>query len=152
VTGRRSRRRLAAAVGLLLPGALLASLSVYLVLGTGGGCSTSNPAHTGSCAASGADVAVITFPAALACIVIGAGVLRGARWSRWPAVAAGAVLATVVAAAAVAGMAALGGDGSDVRGAVLVGLAGLALAVVCALPAALLPGERGAEAFPPLPT
>jgi hypothetical protein len=147
----RRRRRVAAAIGLLLPGAILASVSVYVALGFGGGCGTSSATHTGPCAGNGGDVAVVTFPAALVCIGLGGGVLRGAHWSRWPAVVVGAVLATVVAAGAVAAVAALGGDGSDVRGSVAAGVVGLVLAVLCALPALLLTGQRGAEAFPPIP-
>lgn len=143
------RRRLVAALGLLVPGALLAMVSAYVVLGFSAGCSAGTSTHTGSCAGSSADVAVATFPTALVCIVLGTAVLRGSRWSRWPAVLAGAVLATVVAAGALAGVVAIASDGSDTRGAVVLGVLGLALAVVCALPAALLTGTRGAQAFPP---
>ena len=150
---RRRRRRLVAASGLLVPGLAFAIVSAYVTLGYGSGCSTgSTPAHAGGCAGSNAGVAVVAFPAAVVCIVLGAALLRGARWARWPAVGVGAVLATVTAAGALAGGMALGGDGSDVAGAVAVGLGGLALAGICALPAVLLPGERGAEAFPPRPS
>ena len=148
-TAVRRSRRIVAAIGLLLPGAVLASVSVYVALGLNSGCGTSSPTHTASCAGSGGDVAVVTFPAALVCIVLGGAVLRGLRWSRWPAVVVSAVLTTVVAAGAVAAVAAMGGDGSDVRGAVAVGTVGLALAAVCSLPTGLLSGQRGAGAFPP---
>jgi len=145
----RRRRRIVAAAGLLVPALLLAMVSAYVVLGFGAGCGDGTPAHTGSCAGSSADVAVVTFPIALVCAVLGAAVLRGARWSRWPAVVSGAVLATVVTAGALAGVVAIGADGTDTRGAVVLGVLGLALAAVCAMPAALLSGARGAAAFPP---
>jgi cytochrome bd-type quinol oxidase subunit 2 len=137
-------------VGLLVPGGVLALVSAYVVLGGGGGCTATGgtPQHTGSCAGNAAEVAVITFPLAVLCLVLCAAVLRGARWSRWPAVVVGAVLATITAAAALAGVTAMGGDGSDVPGAIAVGLCGLALAAFSALPPVLLSGERGAQAFP----
>jgi hypothetical protein len=148
----RRRRRLLAAAGMLVPGAAFAAISAYVVLGFGGGCgANSTPASTGGCAGNTADVAIATFPGAVLCLVLAAGLLRGSRWARWPAVGLGAVLATVVAAGAVAGLAAMAGDGSDIGGGIAVGLAGLALAGICALPPALLAGARGAEAFAPLP-
>jgi len=134
---RTGRRRLAVA-GLLVPGLACTIVSAYVVLGYGGGC-----------AADTAGVAVVTFPAAVVCVVLAAALLRGARWTRWPAVIVSAVLATVVAAGALAGAMAMGGDGSDVRGAFGVGIVGVVLAAFCVLPAALLTGERGAECFPP---
>jgi hypothetical protein len=144
------RRRIAAASGLLVPGLAFASVSAYVALGYGGGCGTgATPATTGGCAGSNAGVAVVAFPAAVICIVLGASLLRGSRWTRWPAVGVGAVLATVSAAAALAGAVALGGDGTDVKGALAVGLVGVAFAVICALPAVLLPGQRGEQVFPP---
>jgi len=146
---RLPRRRVAAA-GLLVPGLAFTTISAYVALGYGGGCSTgSTPAHGGGCAGDAAGVAVVTFPAAVVCIVLAAALLRGSRWARWPAVIVGAVLATMTAAGALAGAMATGGD--DVRGAVAVGIVGLVLAAVCVLPAALLTGERGAECFPPEP-
>jgi hypothetical protein len=147
----RHRRRLVAACGLLVPGLAFAIVSAYVALGYGTGCNTgSTPAHTASCAGSNAGVAVVAFPAAVVCIVLGAAVLRGARWARWPAVGVSAVLATVTAAGSLAGGMALGGDGSDVTGALAVGLGGVAFAGICALPALLLTGDRGAQVFPPL--
>lgn len=136
---------------MLLPGLAFAFVSAYVVLGFGGGCgTTTTPAHTGGCAGNTADVAVATFPGAVLCLLFGAALVRGSRWARWASVVLSAVLATVVAAGALAGTVALGGDGSDVRGAIAVGVVGVAFAAVCALPAVLLPGERGAEAFPSL--
>jgi len=146
------RRRAVAALGLLVPGGLTAALSVYVVLAGGDQCTSSTPAHAGSCASNGGGVAVATFPIALVCIVVGAGVLRGAHWTRWPAVILGAVLATVIAAGALAGVTAMGGDGSDVRGAITVGIGGVVLAALCALPPLLLSGARGERAFPARPT
>jgi hypothetical protein len=137
-------------MGLLIPGLAFAAVSAYVVLGFGSGCGGSaTPAQTGGCAGNTADVAVVTFPAAVVCVILGAALLRGSRWARWPAVGFGGVLATVVAASAVAGLAAMAGDGSDIAGGIAVGLAGLALAAICALPSILLAGERGAAAFPP---
>lgn len=141
-TTERRRRRLGAAAGLVVPGLACIIISVYVVVGGGSDC-------VGACAGNASGVAVATFPAAVVCLVLAAAVLRGQRWSRWPAVIVGAVLTTVTAAGALAGVMALGSAGSDTKGAAVVGVCGLALAAVCALPAILLPGERGAAAFPP---
>jgi len=147
---RTGRRRLAAA-GLLVPGLAFTIVSAYVLLCFGGGCCTCTPAHSGGCAADTAGVAVVTFPAAVVCVVLAAALLRGARLTRWASVIVGAVLATMTAAGALAGAMAMGGDGSDVRGAFGVGIVGVVLAAFCVLPAALLTGERGAECFPPAP-
>ena len=142
---------------MLVPGLAFAVSSAYVVLSPPGGCTfaatraTAAPA-TGGCAANAAGVAAVTFPLAVICILVAAGVLRGSRWARWPAVGLGAVLATVTAAAALAGVVALGGDGAEVKGAVILGVVGVAIAAACALPAILLAGERGAAVFPPAKT
>ena len=137
------RRRVVAALGMLVPGLGFVVVSAYVALGYGGGCGGG-----GGCAGNTAEVAVVTFPGAVLCLVLGAAVLRGQRWARWPAVVMGGALATVVAAGALAGVVAMGGDGSDVRGAIAVGLVGVALAAICALPSLLLSGEQGANSFP----
>ncbi len=143
------RRRLLSGIGLLVPGAAFAVLSVYVALGNGGGCATTRiAAGTTSCAADIKGIAIVSFPAAIVCIVLAAAVLRGQRWARWPAVVVGAVLGTVTAAGALAGITALAGDSADAKGATVLGVVGIASALMCALPAVLLPGEQGAEAFP----
>ena len=148
-TAVRVGRRRAAAAGMLVSGAALAALSAYVVLGFTGGCGTgTTAAHVGGCTGNSAVVAVVTFPGAVVSLVLAAALLRGASWARWPAVGFGTVLAVVMAAGALAGVVALAGDGTDVAGGIAVGLAGLALAVLCALPPILLSGARGAEAFP----
>ena len=148
MTTRVVRRRFAAA-GMLVCGAALAALSAYVVLGFSSGCGTGTAsAHVGSCTGNSAVVAVFTFPGAVACLVLAAALLRGSRWARWPAVGLGVVLAVVTLAGALAGVVALAGDGTDVAGGIAVGLSGLALAALCALPPLLLSGARGAEAFP----
>jgi hypothetical protein len=140
-------RRLLSGLGLLIPGAGFAVLSAYVAMGNGGGCSGSNAAHGVSCATDITGIALVSFPAAVVCIILAGGVLRGSRWARWPAVIVGALLGTVTAAASVAGISALAGDSSDPKGATVLGVIGLVAALLCALPAVLLPGDGGAEAF-----
>ncbi|HEV7679321.1 MAG TPA: hypothetical protein VGQ42_12200 [Candidatus Dormibacteraeota bacterium] len=140
-------RRLLSGLGLLIPGAGFAVLSAYAAMGNGGGCSGTNAAHGVTCATDITGIALVSFPAAIICIILSAGVLRGARWARWPAVIVGALLGTVTAAASVAGITALAGDSSDPNAATVLGVIGLVAALLCALPAVLLPGERGAQAF-----
>lgn len=120
--------------------------SAYVVL-SGGNCGaiTSHLVSGGGCASDAGGAAVVTFPAALVCLLLCAAVVRGSHWARWPAVLVGGVLGTATAAGALAGVVALGGD--DAKGAVAVGLVGLALAFSCALPVLLLGGNDGAVAF-----
>jgi hypothetical protein len=138
----RSRRRFIASLGLVVPGLACVVITVYVFFGASSDC-------VGACAGNASGVAAASFPAAIVCLVLAAAVLRGQRWSRWPAVIAGAVLATVSAAGTLAGVMALGSAGNDPTGATVVGICGAALAAVCALPAVLLPGERGEATFPP---
>ena len=143
---------------MLVPGLAFAVTSAYVVLSPPGGCTfaaaptASAPPATGGCAANAAGVAAVTFPLAVVCILVAAGVLRGSRWARWPAIGLGAVLATVTGAGTLAGVVALGGDGTEIKGAVILGVVGVAIAAACALPAILLAGERGAAVFPPAKT
>ena len=66
-----SRRRLLSGIGLLVPGAAFAVLSVYVALGNGGGCATTRiAAGTTSCAADIKGIAIVSFPAAIVCIVL----------------------------------------------------------------------------------
>ena len=140
------RRRVVAGLGLLVPGAALTVASAFVVI-SGGNCSaiTSHVVAGGGCASDAAGAAVVTFPAALVCLLLCAAVLRGSRWARWPAVLIGGVLGTATAAGGLAGVVALGRD--DAGAAIAVGLVGLVIACSCALPALLLGGNDGAVAF-----
>ena len=145
------RRRLAA-VGLLAPGGALASLSAYAMLGSfESQCTTQfgtrAPGQHASCAGSGTELALVAFPVAVVCLVLGVAVLRAAPWSRWPAILVGVILATISAAATLAGVVALAGDSGDVGGAILLAFGGAALSAVSAMPAVLLGGETGRAVF-----
>ncbi len=144
------RRRLLAGVGLLVPAVALIFLSIYFVLG---GSSSQTCTLTGgsaqhlSCTTDTVGASAVTFPVGIACLLVSAAVLRGARWSRWPAAVLGALLGTVTAAAGLAVLVALVNDGAA-AGAALFAVGWIALTLVCALPAMMLANPEGAEALP----
>jgi Na+/proline symporter len=145
------RRRLLAGVGLLVPGAVLIAVTAYIALGYGGTqqC-TANTAAATSCSNDPIGATLATFPGGVICLVLGAAVLRGVRWVRWPAVVVGALLGVIVAAAALAVVTSLAQE-SQVGGAAGAVIAGVVLALLCALPALLLSGDQGAAALPGAP-
>jgi hypothetical protein len=144
------RRRLLAGFGLLVPAVALLFVSIYIVLGGAGtqsctysGGSTQHP----SCTTDPVTTALVTFPVAVVCLVLGAAVLRGAGWARWPAAIVAALVATVTAAGGLAVLVRLIDDGNAL-GALFFALGLLVLVAVCALPGLLLGGREGAGALP----
>lgn len=140
------RRRVLSAIGMLVPGAVLIAATAYILLGYAGTQQCSGAAST-TCSNDPIGATLATFPVGVLCLVLGASLLRGARWARWPAVAVGAVLAVIVAAAALAVVTSLVQD-SNAAGAAGAVVAGVVLALICALPALLLPGDDGDAALP----
>jgi hypothetical protein len=135
------------AAGLLVPGAVLIAVTAYIALGYAGTqqCTATTPAST-SCSNDPIGATLATFPAGVLCLVLGAAVLRGARWARWPAVVVSALLGVIVAAAALAVVTTLA-QGHEAAGLVAALFAGVVLTLLWALPAFLLPGVKGAEAL-----
>jgi uncharacterized BrkB/YihY/UPF0761 family membrane protein len=141
------KRRVLSAVGMLVPAAVLIAASAYIVLGYAGTqqCTAASATQT-SCANDPIAATLATFPAGVLCLVLGAALLRRARWARWPAVIVGALLCVIVAAAALAVVTSLVQD-HQAAGAAGAVIAGVVLAALCALPALLLSGDEGAAAL-----
>ena len=136
-------------VGLLVPAVALLFVSLYIVLA---GAGTQQCTYSGgslqraSCSTDPTGAALVTFPAAIVCLVLCAAVFRGQPWARWPAVVVGALVGTVSAAASVAVIVALAGDGNVVA-AIFLAIGGALVSFACALPALLLAPAEGAGAL-----
>ena len=132
-----------------MPAVALLFVSLYIVLA---GAGTQQCTYSGgalqrtSCSTDPTGAALVTFPAAIVCLVLCAAVFRGQPWARWPAVVVGALVGTVSAAACAAVVVSLAGDGNAMA-AIFLAIGGALVSLACALPALLLAPPEGAGAL-----